>query len=207
MSQQVECLVVAGPSGAGKSTLINGALAVNDRWTFSISATTRPLRPGEQDGREYHFLSREEFEARILRSEFLEYAEVYGNLYGTLASEFDRAAGIGRNLLVEVDTVGCLSIKAMRPEVPLLAVLPPSVGELKRRLRDRGTEDEASLERRFASIVAEVQRMKAFDFVIVNDELEVAQQEFLNLLALVEARGHRPRQRVEEILRTTGEEQ
>lgn len=207
MSGQVECLVVAGPSGAGKSTLINGALAANNRWTFSISATTRPIRPGEQDGREYHFLAREEFEARILRSEFLEYAEVYGNLYGTLASEFDRAAGIGRNLLVEVDTVGCLSIKAMRPEVPLLAVLPPSVDELKRRLRDRGTEDEASLNRRFANIVAEVQRMKAFDFVIVNDELEVAQREFHNLLALVEARGHRPRQCVEDILRTTGGEQ
>ncbi len=182
----VRCLVVAGPSGVGKSTLINAALQQNTRWMFSVSATTRPRREGEVDGREYHFLSQDEFDRRVTAGEFLEYAGVYGKQYGTLKSELDRARSAGKHLLIEVDTVGCLSIRALRPDVPLLALLPPDLVELKRRLRDRGTETAATLALRFSNIVAELQRMRGFDFVIVNDIVEQATGRLLHLMDIVE---------------------
>jgi guanylate kinase len=184
---EVRCLVVAGPSGVGKSTLINAALARNPRWLFSISATTRLRREGEVDGREYYFISQEEFDRRVAAGEFLEYAGVYGKQYGTLKSELDRARAEGKHLLIEVDTLGCLSIRALRPDIPLLALLPPDLAELKRRLRDRGTESEQSLTVRFSNIVAELQRMRGFDFVIVNDSLERATGRLLGLMEIVEA--------------------
>jgi guanylate kinase len=181
------CLIVAGPSGVGKSTLIRLALKENPRWRFSVSATTRPMREGEQDGQEYYFLGREEFQRRIVTGQFLEYAEVYGNFYGTPSSELAAAAAEGKSLLIEVDTVGCLSIRALRPEFPMLAILPPSTDELKRRLRDRGTETEETMALRFAQIVAELQRMRGFDFYLVNDDLDMAQREMLRLMAVIES--------------------
>lgn len=198
------CLVVAGPSGVGKSTLIQGALAANPQWVFSVSATTREPRAGEVDGREYYFLSQAEFEQRINRSEFLEYAEVYGHFYGTPRAELERAAAAGKNLLIEVDSVGCLSIRAVKPEIPLLAVLPPSLGELKRRLSARGTESPESLKLRFAQIVAELARMRAFDFCIVNDNLAQAQAQLLSLLAVLEQGQWRVTQRVDRLLSEAG---
>jgi len=186
MSQDTKCLVVAGPSGVGKSTLIKQALDQNNNWRFSVSATTRPKRDGEVDGREYYFLSRNEFETRIATGGMLEYAEVYGNLYGTPASEIDRAAADKLNLLIEVDTVGCLTIRALRPTFPLVAILPPSLHELKRRLRDRGTETEESLKLRFANIVAELQRMRGFDYAVVNDQLEIACKQLLAIMHITE---------------------
>jgi guanylate kinase len=186
MSAAPACLVIAGPSGVGKSTLIRGALERNSRWAFSVSATTRPKREGEVDGRDYHFIDRAEFEARILRGELLEYADVYNELYGTPVSELTQAAAQNKHLLIEVDTVGCLSIRALRPDIPLAAVLPPSIAELKRRLADRATEDPQALARRMANTVAELQRMRGFDFAVVNDDIEQAQQQLLDVMAILE---------------------
>lgn len=186
MSRHPACLVVAGPSGVGKSTLIHGALSQNPNWTFSISATTREQRPDEVNGREYNFISTDEFERRILHGEFLEYADVYGHLYGTPVSELERAAAEMKHLLIEVDTVGCLSIRALRPEIPLVAILPPSLGELKRRLAGRATEGRVSLARRDANTVAELQRMRGFDFAIVNGEIAEAQQQLQDLMSIME---------------------
>ena len=186
MTLAVGCLVIAGPSGVGKSSMIGGAMERNPGWIFSISATTRPIREGEVDGREYHFFDEDKFQRWATAGRFLEYARVYGNFYGTPASELDRAAGLGKNLLIEVDTVGCLSIRALRPEIPLVAILPPSIAELKRRLKDRGTEGEESLGLRYANIIAELQRMRTFDFAIVNDDLEKAQKQLLDLMTISE---------------------
>ncbi|MBN2080714.1 guanylate kinase [bacterium] len=186
MSFTPACLVIAGPSGVGKTSVIQGVLAQTDNWRFSVSATTRPIREGEEDGREYHFLDRLEFERRILAGEFLEYADVYGNLYGTPAAEFDRAAAAHQHLLIEVDTVGCLSIRALRPEIPMVAILPPSMAALKQRLQDRGTESDDSLRRRLSNVVAEFQRMRGFDYAIINDELAQAQRELHDLMKIVE---------------------
>lgn len=179
-------LVVAGPSGVGKSTLIQAALERNPHWAFSVSATTRQQRPNEVDGREYYFVDTAEFEQRVLRGEFLEYADVYGHLYGTPVAELERAAGEMKHLLIEVDTVGCLSIRALRPEIPLVAILPPSLAVLRERLVGRATEGQDSLERRYANTVAELQRMRGFDFAIVNDELATAQQQLLELMSIIE---------------------
>jgi guanylate kinase len=186
MTWMPACLVVAGPSGAGKTTLIQGALSRNPGWAFSVSATTREQRPTEVDGREYYFVNPDDFDARVLRGEFLEYAEVYGNYYGTPVGELERAAAEMKHLLIEVDTVGCLSIRALRPEIPLVAILPPSLAELRRRLAGRATEGQQSRQRRYANAVAELQRMRGFDFVIVNDEITTAQQQLLDLMSVIE---------------------
>lgn len=198
------CLVVAGPSGVGKSTLIQQALAANPRWLFSVSATTRTPRSGEQEGREYYFLSAAEFEQRVNSGEFLEYAEVYGNLYGTPRAELERAQELGRHLLIEIDSVGCLSIRAMRPDIPLLAVLPPSLAGLKQRLRERGTETEESLKRRFSQAVAELSRMRGFNFAIVNDDLPTALAQLLDLMKLLEQGQLRVAECVDRLLSEAG---
>lgn len=187
MSFRSQCLVIAGPSGVGKSTLIHAALERNANWVFSVSATTRAMREGEADGREYYFLDREEFIKRTTEGKFLEYAEVYGNLYGTPVAELARAKEAGKHLLIEIDTVGCLSIRSLRPDIRIAAIIPPDLDELKRRLRDRGTENEESLAVRFANVYAELARMRAFDFVITNDDIEPAVQRLLDLMGVVEA--------------------
>jgi len=148
MSLTSQCLVIAGPSGAGKSTIIRKAMVENPNWIFSISSTTRQIRDGEKHGVDYYFSDREQFQKDISSRMFLEYADVYGNLYGTRKSELDRAADEGKHLLIEVDTVGCLSIRATLPEIPLVAVLPPSIEELATRLKDRDTETEETLKNR-----------------------------------------------------------
>ena len=199
-----QLLVVAGPSGVGKSTLIHGALAKNPRWCFSVSATTRPIRPGEQDGREYHFVSQDEFVRMITAGDLLEYAEVYGNFYGTPRAEIARSGEAGQHLLIEVDTVGCLSIKALLPDAPLVGVLPPDMHELRRRLADRGTEDEDSLRRRFANAVAELQRMRGFDYVITNRDAEQATASLLDVMRIVEQGLHQAARRVDKLLDSLG---
>lgn len=202
--RQSQCLVVAGPSGVGKSTVINAALAQNSRWVFSVSATTRPMRPGEQDGREYYFITQAEFDQRVAQGRFLEYAGVYGKQYGTPLDELERAEKAGKNLMIEVDTVGCLSIRAIRPDIPLVAIVPPDLEELKRRLRDRGTETAGTLAIRFANIVAELQRMRGFDFVVINDQVEQAAKRLLNLMKIVEAGMLRVTETVDRLLIPVG---
>ncbi len=204
MSMLSQCLVIAGPSGAGKSTIIHGAMAVNPNWTFSISSTTRTIREGETDSVDYYFQSREQFEQDISSRKFLEYAEVYGNLYGTRESELDRAASEGKHLLIEVDTVGCLSIRAAMPEIPLVAVLPPSLEELAKRLTDRGTETEESLKKRLLPALAEMQRMQAFDYVVVNDGKDQAITDLLAIMQVTQSGAHRVRQRIAKIMTGPG---
>ena len=204
MSFAPACIVVAGPSGVGKSTLISRALASLPQWMLSISATTRRIRAGEQDGVNYHYLSHEAFSQRILNGGFLEYAEVYGNFYGTPVEEVQRAAEAGRNLVFEVDTVGCLSIRALRPQWPLVAIVPPEFSALRRRLEGRGTESAESLELRLANSYAELQRMSGFDYVIVNDDLEQAAARLTELMSLVGAGLTDVRPTIERLLEKVG---
>jgi guanylate kinase len=187
---QVGVLVVAGPSGVGKSTLVKQALSLNPEWTFSVSATTRKLRPGEREGVDYHAVPSQEFHDLIRSRGFLEYAFVFGNYYGTPKSEFDRARALRKHLLIEVDTVGCFSIRAIRPDIPIVAIVPPSLAELERRLTGRGTETAESLRERRGNVFAELQRMRGFDYVIVNDELEHAVERMLSIMRIVEAGLH-----------------
>jgi guanylate kinase len=201
MISEAPCLVIAGPSGVGKTTLIKAALSRNQCWEFSVSATTRLQREGEENGKEYYFISRGQFDSDVQAGQFLEYAEVYGHSYGTPVSELTKASEQGKCLLIEVDTVGCLSIRALRPEIPLVAVLPPSMDVLKQRLRDRGTEDEASLNRRYANIIAELGRMRGFDYAIINDDLEQATDQLLSLMNVLEKNLHRVTVQVDKLLK------
>ncbi len=179
-------IVVAAPSGSGKTTIAKAVMQRHPEILFSVSATTRTMRPGETHGKDYFFLTREEFETRIAANDLIEYEEIYGNLYGTLKSEVDRALAAGRVMLFDVDVKGALSIKQLyRDDALLIFISPPSVDELRRRLENRKTEDAATVERRMARVAMELELGKEFDVRVVNDDLDRAVNE---VNALVNAR-------------------
>lgn len=169
-------IVISAASGTGKSTIVKRlqeqAKDLNLR--FSISATSRKPRGEEKDGREYYFLSREEFEARIKRNEFIEYEEVYkGSYYGTLKSEVERISNEGGNAIFDLDCVGGQSIKHIYGDNALVVfILPPSIDALKERLEGRATDSSEVIAQRLAKAEKEIAQAKAFDYVIVNDDLD-----------------------------------
>jgi guanylate kinase len=167
-------VVISAPSGAGKTTIAREILRRNPSLGFSVSATTRPRREGEVDGRDYHFLDAALFRERTGRGEFVEWEEIFGNLYGTLRSEVDGALAAGKHLLFDVDVKGGLSIKRAYPEALLIFIPPPSVEVLEARLRGRRTEDETTIARRLARVPMELEMGAAFDHRVVNDVLEKA---------------------------------
>lgn len=172
-------LVVSGPSGVGKST-IDRAIVERTGAEFSVSATTRPPRPGEVDGREYHFVNRETFEEMIRQDELLEWAEVFGNLYGTPKAPVRQAIDQGRVILLEIDIQGGLQVHRRMPEATFVLIEPPSMDELARRLHGRNTEDPAALAERLGKAQAELDTAHAsdaYDHVVVNDDLESAIQD------------------------------
>ncbi|GAA1098846.1 guanylate kinase [Pseudonocardia antarctica] len=166
-------LVLAGPSGVGKSSVVAGLREALPELLFSVSATTRPARPGEVDGRDYRFVSREEFDALIERGELLEWAEVHGGLQrsGTPRVPVEQALDRGRPVLVEVDLQGARSVKRVLPEAVTVFVAPPSMEELARRLTDRGTDTPEQRERRLRTAIEEMEAQGEFDEVVVNDDL------------------------------------
>jgi len=170
-------IVISAPSGSGKTTIAKAVMAKYPTIEFSISATTRAMRQGESEGVDYFFLKREEFEARIQRGMLVEWEEIYGNLYGTLKSEVDRALSQGRVMLFDIDVKGGLSIKRHYPEALLIFIRPPSFEILKDRLTKRNTEDPAALERRLARVPMELELGMQFDHQVVNDELNKATTE------------------------------
>ena len=171
-------IVIAAPSGCGKTTIARAVLQRHPAMLFSVSATTRPIRSGEVHGKDYFFLSRQEFESRIVAGDLVEHEEIYGNLYGTLKSEVDRALAKGCVMLFDVDVKGALSIRRMYPDDTLLIFIqPPSLEELERRLTDRKTEDAATVARRMARVPLELKLGKEFDVRVVNDVLDRAIEE------------------------------
>lgn len=157
-------------------------LAAFPSLSFSVSATTRPQRENETDGKDYFFLSRFEFERRVAAGEFAESEEIYGNLYGTLKSEISRAANEGRHLLFDVDVKGALSLKRLYPAALLIFIRPPSIEVLIKRLRDRKTEDEETFARRIERVAMEMTKADQFDRVCVNDDLDRAIAEVRNII-------------------------
>ena len=162
--------VLSGPSGAGKGTLREKALNL----VYSISCTTRQPRENELDGREYKFITHEEFLKGINENLFLEYAQVHDNFYGTLKADVIKELESGKNVLLEIDVQGALQIKNKIPEAILIFVDVPSIQELERRLRDRHTETEAALQIRLSNAVKELELKNKYDFIIVNDDLKTA---------------------------------
>jgi len=176
-------VVISGPSGSGKSTICKRLLQ-DPRVVFSVSATTRKLRPGELDGREYHFLSVEEFKQRSARGEFIEHAEVYGNLYGTLRQPLEQAIAAGKLYLLEIDVQGALQLKALGEPGQYIFIAPPDFEELRRRLIKRNTETPEVLERRLHKAEDEYRERVKYDHVVVNDDLERAVTEVRGLIGL-----------------------
>jgi guanylate kinase len=176
-------LVVSGPSGSGKSTICKRLLQ-DPRVVFSVSATTRKPRPGEVDGRDYHFLSADEFRARIAKGAFIEHAEVFGNLYGTLREPMEAAKARGQVYLLEIDVQGANQLRALGEEGVYIFIAPPDFEELKRRLSGRGTESPEVLQRRLHKAEDELRERHRYDHVVVNDELERAVTEVRRLAGL-----------------------
>jgi guanylate kinase len=176
-------VVISGPSGSGKSTICKRLLE-DPRVVFSVSATTRRMRPGEVEGRDYHFLSVEEFRQRIARGEFIEHAEVYGNLYGTLRKPLEQAIAAGQLYLLEIDVQGALQLKALGEPGQYVFIAPPDFDELRRRLVKRNTETPEVLERRLHKAEDEYREREKYDHVVVNDELERAVAEVRRLIGL-----------------------
>lgn len=163
-------LLISGPSGSGKSTICKRLLQ-DPRVVFSVSATTRAPRPGERDGVEYHFLSKAEFRRRISEGAFLEHAEVYGNMYGTLRAPMERAIEQGKVYLVEIDVQGALQLKALDVPGIYVFIAPPNAEVLRDRLTGRGTETPEVLERRLKKAEDECREQHRYDHVVVNDDL------------------------------------
>ena len=184
-------VVFSGPSGVGKSTVCRHLTGLLPEFHFSVSCTTRAPRPGETDGREYYFLSREEFLARQAAGEFLEYAEVHGNYYGTLRRELEPRILAGGDVILDIDVQGArLARQALAGKPDLAAALllvflaPPSMAELERRLRGRQTETEDAIRHRLANAAREMAAWREYDYVIVNDEAPMAAEK---LAAIVRA--------------------
>ena len=176
-------LLVSGPSGSGKSTLCK-RLLLDPRVEFSVSATTRPMRVGEQDGREYHFVSKERFRQLIEQGAFIEHAEVHGNLYGTLKEPMQRALENGRVYLVEIDVQGALQLRQLGIEGVYVFIDVPSMEVLRQRLVARGTDAPDVIARRLAKAEWERSERVKYDHVIVNDDLERSFAELLRVAGL-----------------------
>lgn len=174
--------VISGPSGTGKSTLIHEAMNQLPELRLSVSYTTRSPRPGEVDGRDYYFTDRESFGRRIEAGEFLEWAQVFDNCYGTSAREVSRILAEGNHALLDVDVQGAKSIKAAAQGVTYIFVMPPSMEALAERLRNRGTETEESLQKRLGKAEFEASHAHRYDHTLVNDDVERAVGELVGLI-------------------------
>ncbi len=171
--------IVSAPSGAGKTSLVKALLKTDPAIRLSVSYTTRVPRPGETDGRDYHFVSRERFEAMLAEGEFLEHAEVYGNFYGTSKGVIARDLDAGRDILLEIDWQGAAQVKAHFPQSASIFILPPSFNALRTRLNGRGQDSAEVIERRLAAAAHDVAHAGAFDYIIVNDDFDHALQDLV----------------------------
>ncbi|NPA66746.1 MAG: guanylate kinase [Epsilonproteobacteria bacterium] len=185
MAKRSAVLVLSGPSGAGKSSLINKIIDDIGDCYFSISTTTRPKREGEEDGVHYHFVSKEEFQKGIEADEFLEYALVHGNYYGTSLKPVKKALSEGKLVIFDIDVQGNVSVNNRLGDITTsVFITPPSLSELERRLRSRGTDSEEVIKNRIENAKREIQRVSEYDYLLINDDLDEAAQQ-LKLIAKV----------------------
>ena len=182
MKQQGVLAVVSGFSGAGKGTLMKALLEKYDNYALSISATTRKPREGEVHGREYFFMSTDEFEALIANDQLIEHAKYVSNYYGTPRSYVEEKMAEGKDVILEIEIQGALKVKEKFPDTLLIFVVPPSAEELKKRLIGRGTETMEVIEQRMNRATEEAEAMDAYDYILVNDDLNKAVESLHNLI-------------------------
>jgi guanylate kinase len=174
--------VLSSPSGAGKSTIARMLIAGDDGIAISVSATTRPMRPGERDGVDYHFVDDAGFDRMVAAGEFLEWAHVFGHRYGTLKREVMKAIEGGRDVLLDIDWQGTQQLKQVDPDIVRVFILPPSMEELERRLRWRGTDSDEVIARRMDRAASEISHWAEYDYVLINNDAEKCRELVHNIL-------------------------
>ncbi len=167
-------VVISGPSGVGKTTIIKAVLSTRDDLIFSVSCTTRPRRPGEVHGKDYFFITEQEFMVMVERGEFLEWAEVHGHLYGTPRKFVEKAFSEGKSVLLDIDVQGALKVMETFKDGVFIFVAPPSLKDLEKRLRKRGTESEDVIKRRLEDAKWELEKIDSFEYLIINKDLDEA---------------------------------
>ncbi|SHJ57986.1 guanylate kinase [Tepidibacter formicigenes] len=182
MNREGILIVVSGPSGAGKGTICKELLNRNKDIKISVSATTRKPREGEIHGVNYYFITKETFEDMINKDEFLEYAKVYDNFYGTPKKEVFETLSKGKDVLLEIDIQGAMSVKKEYPNGVFIFILPPSLDELKNRIVKRGTETEEDIKKRFGSALSEIEKIDNYDYFIINEDVEKSAYELQNII-------------------------
>ena len=192
-------MVVSGPSGTGKGTVCSELLAQAEDLAYSISATTRQPRAGEVDGKNYYFMDKADFEQKIAEGGFLEYANVYGNYYGTPLGKIEERLAKGEDILLEIDTQGALNVMTKCPDGLFIVLVPPSLAELERRIRGRGSETEESLQKRMGSACKEIEDGRKYSYVVVNDTVKHAVQRIMAIRAAEHCRVDRNQEIFEEL--------
>ncbi len=204
-----QVFIISAPSGSGKSTLVNSLLEHEPGLVFSVSYTTRAPRGQEQEGREYHFVSREEFRRMIDAGEFIEWAQVFEDYYGTHRRYVDQGRAEGRDVVLDIDVQGARQLKEKLPEAVSIFILAPSREELEKRLRARGDVSEAVIRKRLAKAAGEIREFGRYDYVLVNDELQAASERLLWIVrtARLRAANAEVQARVRQILATFEQEE
>ncbi|PYT14939.1 MAG: guanylate kinase [Acidobacteria bacterium] len=194
--------IISAPSGSGKSTLVSQLMRQVAGLRFSVSYTTRPPRGQERDGQDYYFIKREEFEARAAKGEFLEYAEVFGNYYGTHQSELERAKAQGLDLVLDIDVQGARQLKKKIPAAVSIFILAPSRQILEQRLRARSQDSEAVIQRRLHDAAEEIRNYSQYDYVLVNREVESSVDTLVSIVKATRSRRDRMEEQIRPILET-----
>ena len=193
-------IVFSAPSGCGKGTMLAEILK-DENYCVSVSATTREPREGEVDGVNYHFISKGDFLQKVADSEFLEHAEYCDNYYGTLISEVDGRLNDGLNVILEIEVQGAMKIREKRPDALFIFIAPPSVNELRRRLKKRGTETDEVIEKRVSQAAGEIALAPKYDYIIVNDALEDAVSDFFAVMRAEKLRAEFSENTINEVLK------
>jgi guanylate kinase len=196
--------IISAPSGSGKSTLVHRLLSEVEQLTFSVSYTTRQPRGSEIEGEAYHFIDRAEFERRIAADEFLESAEVFGNYYGTHSDALDAARAQGKDLVLDIDVQGAAQLKKRIPDAVSIFVLPPSREILEQRLRSRSQDHEETIRRRLADAAREIRNYRLYDYVLVNNDLNLAVETLKAVVRAERVRRIRVEEKIQPILDTFG---
>ena len=197
-------IVISGPSGVGKGTVRKALFEMkNHNLTYSVSMTTRKIRPGEKDGRDYYFVSREEFERKIDEGKFLEHAEFVGNYYGTPLDKVDALLDQGKEVVLEIEVDGALQVKQKMPDCVMIFLVPPGKQALYDRLRGRGTESEEVIEQRIQKANREFKKAKLYDYIVVNDEVTNAAD---RIMAIIRAEHAKTERSIHKYMELIGEE-